>query len=435
LSPASLQGNDITTAGAQALGTLCPDSIKVVLDEGGPLNRAFAEERNKAKLIRQFGATPLKRYRLYVCGFGGAQQLGVCAGMLVLSCFFAHVMITVGRGGQDNACGVAGARLVGFLLAIVGRRRDQCGSEQPRGSYGGTHTRRRRAAALDPRRRRVLALGLCRAGGGKQAADACARLYIHVCLRVCVQGYWVGSLSRCVLLLRSVTQYYAGHELFLDGSGAVFVVVVRLDVDPQESARQLWHWLRFIKSRMPEKPEKESRPMVLVVGSHRDAAGVAARSQEGGNEWMSAWGNEQLRKVRLRVESVCECVCVYVCVCVFVCVVPLCVFTFAAIASVLQLQESRFGVWLAFDPHFYVIDCRLSRDSEMDRLKASLVACHTALSLRVAAAPKVCSTLLDKLKELRKRHMHGPIITVGELLQSIVSFPISLPAAHGSICR
>jgi hypothetical protein len=74
------------------------------------------------------------------------------------------------------------------------------------------------------------------------------------------------------------------------------VVVVRLDVDVQESARQLRYWLRFIKSRMAEKPEQGSRPTVLLVGSHRDAA----RDSE---EWASAWGSEQLRLVSRERES------------------------------------------------------------------------------------------------------------------------------------
>jgi hypothetical protein len=94
-------------------------------------------------------------------------------------------------------------------------------------------------------------------------------------------------------------QYYAGHELFLDGSSAVFVVVVRLDQPLQESAWQLRYWLRFLKGRMRGKPEDGRRPMVVVVGSHRDAAGEDVRSVEGveGKEWTSVWGGEQLRSV------------------------------------------------------------------------------------------------------------------------------------------
>jgi hypothetical protein len=96
-------------------------------------------------------------------------------------------------------------------------------------------------------------------------------------------------------------QYYAGHELFLDGNSAVFVLVVRLDKPQQESARQLRYWLRFIKGRMHEQPEQDSRPAVLVVGSRRDAAGTDVRLQERGKEWTSAWGSEQLRLVSLHL--------------------------------------------------------------------------------------------------------------------------------------
>jgi hypothetical protein len=66
----SLRKNSITAAGARALGPLCPDKLAIDLDT--PLGRIFADELNKARLIRQFGSTPLKRFRLYVCGFGGA---------------------------------------------------------------------------------------------------------------------------------------------------------------------------------------------------------------------------------------------------------------------------------------------------------------------------------------------------------------------------
>jgi hypothetical protein len=92
-------------------------------------------------------------------------------------------------------------------------------------------------------------------------------------------------------------QYYAGHELFLDSSSAVFVVVVRLDKPQQESARQLRYWLRFIKGRMREQPEQDNRPVVMVVGSRRDAAGANVRLPEDGKQWASPWGTEQLRLV------------------------------------------------------------------------------------------------------------------------------------------
>jgi hypothetical protein len=85
-----------------------------------------------------------------------------------------------------------------------------------------------------------------------------------------------------------------------------------------------------------------------------------------------------------------------------------------------QLQESEFGEWFEFDPHFYVMDCRLSRDREMDSLKDALVACHRVLSSRPAEVPKICSMLLEKLKGLRKQHSSNPIITAAELLQAAI---------------
>jgi hypothetical protein len=65
-----LLGNSFTTEGARSLGSLCPDAMAVSL--GGAWDKVFAEERNKAGLIRQFGAAPVTRFRLYMCGFGGA---------------------------------------------------------------------------------------------------------------------------------------------------------------------------------------------------------------------------------------------------------------------------------------------------------------------------------------------------------------------------
>jgi hypothetical protein len=95
----------------------------------------------------------------------------------------------------------------------------------------------------------------------------------------------------------SSVQYYAGHEIFLDGQSAVFVVVVRLDEVAEERERQLRYWLRFIKGRMMDKPARDSRPAVVVVGSKRDAAGEDVRQQDGSKEWTSAWGSDQLRLV------------------------------------------------------------------------------------------------------------------------------------------
>jgi hypothetical protein len=101
-----------------------------------------------------------------------------------------------------------------------------------------------------------------------------------------------------------------------------------------------------------------------------------------------------------------------------------------------QLQESSFGEWFAFDPHFYVVDCRLSRGREMGRMKTALVACHRALSLRPEEVPMICSVLLDKLKGLRERHRSDPIITVAELLRTLdVYSEADLVPVCDSICR
>jgi hypothetical protein len=99
------------------------------------------------------------------------------------------------------------------------------------------------------------------------------------------------------VVVAGVRKYNAGHEMFLDGKSAVFVVVVRLDVDLQESERQLRYWLRFIKGRMASKPEDGSRPAVMVIGSHRDAAGEDFAAQEDGAEWTSEWGSDLLQSV------------------------------------------------------------------------------------------------------------------------------------------
>jgi hypothetical protein len=100
-----------------------------------------------------------------------------------------------------------------------------------------------------------------------------------------------------------------------------------------------------------------------------------------------------------------------------------------------QLQGSGLGEWFAFDPHFYVMDCRLSRDSETDRLRVALVAYHTALAAGSAQVPTICATLLEHLAELRKRHAKEPIVTVEVLLRSAVEIPESLAPVSDSICR
>jgi hypothetical protein len=109
----------------------------------------------------------------------------------------------------------------------------------------------------------------------------------------------------CFVCLRALTaavvcfpsQYYAGHEIFLDGKSAVFVLVVRLDEEAVERERQLRYWLRFIKGRMVDKPERASRPTVVLVGSKRDAVEASAALLVDGRTWTSAWGNKQLKIV------------------------------------------------------------------------------------------------------------------------------------------
>jgi hypothetical protein len=104
-------------------------------------------------------------------------------------------------------------------------------------------------------------------------------------------------------------QYYAGHEFFLDGTNAIFIVVVRLD-KTQDSGTKLAFWLRFIKNRMGEKPQSdEAKPTVILVGSSRDAVTdpSVARKQEDG--WNSAWGTDQLAKVVSRSIAVAVTYC------------------------------------------------------------------------------------------------------------------------------
>jgi hypothetical protein len=100
-----------------------------------------------------------------------------------------------------------------------------------------------------------------------------------------------------------------------------------------------------------------------------------------------------------------------------------------------QLQESGFSEWFAFEPHFFVMDCRVSRDREMDRLKTTLAACHKALSLQPTAVPKICSKLLDKLQNMRKDQENEPIVTVEELLRTATDSADLLLPVCDSICR
>ena len=91
-------------------------------------------------------------------------------------------------------------------------------------------------------------------------------------------------------------QYHAGHEFFLDGGNAVFVVVCRLD---QKKDEDVEYWLRFIKGKEmtldsivfcmvvltspseyvlicsvgrmdDEAPARDKRPTIILVGSGRD---------------------------------------------------------------------------------------------------------------------------------------------------------------------
>jgi hypothetical protein len=104
--------------------------------------------------------------------------------------------------------------------------------------------------------------------------------------------------------------------------------------------------------------------------------------------------------------------------------------------TVEQLQASGFGEWFAFDPHFYVMDCRLSRDSEIDRLKSKLIEQHAALSLRPGQVSRVCAILLEKLEGLRQQHKKDPIITVKKLLKAAPMYSeASLALVCDSICR
>lgn len=67
--PLSLLGNDIGLEGAKALGIRCRPELQVFLNDN--LKDVFSAHRNKADLMKKFGSLPLKRFRLYLCGFAG----------------------------------------------------------------------------------------------------------------------------------------------------------------------------------------------------------------------------------------------------------------------------------------------------------------------------------------------------------------------------
>ena len=98
-------------------------------------------------------------------------------------------------------------------------------------------------------------------------------------------------------------QYYAGHEFFLDGAHAVFVIVVRLDKvedKTEDGEKQLLYWLRFIKNRLAEKPaDSSTRPSVILLGSSRDMVKTSAIARQENGRWRSDWGERQLAKVLL----------------------------------------------------------------------------------------------------------------------------------------
>ena len=82
----------------------------------------------------------------------------------------------------------------------------------------------------------------------------------------------------------------------MDGTNAVFVIVVRLD-QIKESEEQLSYWLRFIKSRMTECPSLESRPTVILVGSGRDSVNDSGIVRKNKDDWSSDWGKDKLQQV------------------------------------------------------------------------------------------------------------------------------------------
>ena len=79
-------------------------------------------------------------------------------------------------------------------------------------------------------------------------------------------------------------EFYVSHELFLGGSGSIFVVMCRLgDEDWRGSRKSLEYWLRFIASScMPTPP-----PIVVLVANVIDSRRIGDA-----REWLNAVGGK-----------------------------------------------------------------------------------------------------------------------------------------------
>ena len=203
----------------------------------------------------------------------------------------------------------------------------------------------------------------------------------------------------------------------------MFVIVVRLD-KIEDSAEQLWYWLRFIKNRMSEQPLADEKPTVILVGSSRDAVHDRTIAHEEKEGWVSDWGNDLLMEVceKMALQYLDNLENKY-----------------SGVAFFPQkVCESDFKNWFLIHERFFVMDCRISDGRDIDVLRSDLVGAHKRLCGMAKEVPSVCANLLRFLPHLRSRHRDEPIIAVAELLRSLDIAdidPLTLLPFCSSICK
>jgi hypothetical protein len=94
--------------------------------------------------------------------------------------------------------------------------------------------------------------------------------------------------------------------------------------------------------------------------------------------------------------------------------------------------KQEFKDYFNFDDHFYVLDCRSSRGSEMRKFRAALVAHHDRLHAESPRVPKICKLILDSMGKLRAAHSNDPIITIREMLDHC---RVNVTKVYRDICR
>ncbi|KAI8520640.1 Unconventional myosin-XVI, partial [Branchiostoma belcheri] len=160
------------------------------------------------------------------------------------------------------------------------------------------------------------------------------------------------------------SEYAVTHTMFMDAENTIFIVLYNIMDDVHTQKKKVHWWLCFIKSC-----NTKSEPNIILVASHGDQTDTGYQHA----------------------------------------------------SSILELMKSEFQGHLNISDEVFLLDCRITRQTDMRRLKDHLRKLKTQLLAHQRDIPKLCAEIIKRLQGWAKRKCNPkcPVLQWAEYKEAV----------------